>query len=157
MAYCTPEDIYRNVGGLSSDSEKVDPTFLMDLIARKGAYINSVISNRYNVPVAETASPMAFNLLKDICIDLCRMSIEAKVGIATTDGENEQTTETALARKAQARLKEIRESRLDLIDAIECSSCETFDTGFYNSSVDCVEGLDDYNYNDDDPYNNRRG
>ena len=142
--YCVKEDLYSSIGGLTEDNQKAPPTFLDDIIKRQSAHINSQISNRYVVPIDEATSPNSFDILKQICINLCRPLVAAKLDIAISQEDlNQSVPYMLLANQAEKRLRLIKDDKYDLYDAVECQSCDSFSSSSYNNcDADALRGIE---------------
>ncbi len=138
MDYCIRDDLYLNIAGLTSDNTKAGPEFLEDVIGRKSAHINAMIGDRYTVPVLEDSSPISFKILKDVCIELARLSIAKKLDIATPDSYPDQHPVIERSDEPEAVLRKIRKGSYTLPDAAPCGAgnCGLFQSGDY-----CVTNL----------------
>ena len=135
MMYCTADDLIANIPGLTADNKKAPTPFLNDVIKRKTAHINSMISRRYEIPVNETSSPISFAILKDICIELSRSSVTKRLSMKSIGGDA-QTPSGGEYSKSEKRLYEIRSGNYDLPDAVECpnADCDVFGVGSYDAT-----------------------
>lgn len=130
--YCTVNDLRENIGGLTETNTKAPKEFLTNLIERKCAHINSMIGRRYVLPINADDHTDAFNILKDICIELARPMVAIKLSVATgTDVD--QKPENGMAADAERRLLEIKEGRYDLPGVELCTGCATFESGEYDN------------------------
>ena len=102
----------------------------------KTAYINAKVSERYNVPILEGTSPVAAQILKDICIDLCRKNIALSLQVATATLDFTQLPVGGINAPADAekRLNSIKNGNLVLIDAVECAGCGKFNADSYDNT-----------------------
>ena len=133
MSYCTAADLRENIAGLTEDNKKAPEDYLDNLIKRKAAYIDAEISQVYKTPVNETKSPIAFQILKDICIDLCRDDIDVKLDVAVANTENNQFPKRTPGDKAKKLLMRIRQNEFSLPDAEPCDAeCRSWGVGFYD-------------------------
>lgn len=140
--YCSVEDLRQAIGGLTDTNKKASTEFLTDLITRKTAIINSFIGRRFIVPIDSTKSPEATEILRDICIDLCRENVSVKLGVSTTNPDGTQVPVGAdLTKKSLMRLGEIANGKFNLLDAPYCQddNCNLFSSGIYDS--DEVDGI----------------
>ena len=129
--YCTVEDLRLNIGGLTATNTKAPESFLQQAIERKCARINSMIGRRYVLPITEEDHSDAYNILKDICIELVRPVVATKLSVATNDVK--QKPEAGEMPKAEKRLMEIKDGRYDLPGVELCTGCVGFESGSYNN------------------------
>lgn len=92
MGYCTRTDILADFKGIKiDDTTAVTPKSLNEIIEQESNYIDARISNRYELPVDETTYPVAFSILKRICIfrvsDRVRNILEIKTGVTQKDSD----------------------------------------------------------------------
>ena len=137
MGYCSIGDLRDNIGGLTANSTKAPQSFLQGQINRKCSHINSMIGRRYKLPITEADHADAFNILKDICIELVRASVAIRLSVATSTVK--QKPESGMAAKAEKRLMEIKEGRYDLPGVPLCDDCSRFESGSYDDEK--VDGI----------------
>ena len=132
--YSSVSEIRDNIAGLTPNNTKIDDNYISTVIDRKSAIINSYISARYKLPIRESTSPTAFNILKDVVITLCRAEIHAKLKVATkTDTQSSQfPLRKPPESVALEFLMAIRNGKMDLSDAELCAECEVISTGDYD-------------------------
>lgn len=117
MPYCTLEDIQSDFAEIIFDADsKVTDAKVDDYIASESNYIDSYISSKYAVPVVEANSPMAFDLLKRICIFRVSDRIRNILEIKTGDDKINQDVK-GQSRTPSDDLKKIIDGKLRLIDA----------------------------------------
>lgn len=139
MAYCTVDDLRLEIGGLTADNKKAPQEYLQSQIDQKTAHINSMIGRRYIIKpeITNENYPDAYQILKDICINLIKPEVSMRVSFATATLA--QTPEEGTPSQAEMRLKKIRDSKYDLPGVPLCSSCTNFETGYYdNCEVDGI-------------------
>lgn len=136
MPYCTAADLQANIAGLSSDSKKVPEDFLDSLIEQKTAHINAMICNLYQVPITEKDSPTSFQILKEICINLCRARVAAKMDVRVAYQDEKKQLMVLpgmkLAKESEMRLELIQEGRYKLPDAVTQTTGSVFGSGSYD-------------------------
>jgi hypothetical protein len=90
--YCTKTDILADFKNIKIDSTtSVTPSSLNEIIEQESNYIDARIGVRYVVPIVEATYPVAFSLLKRICIfrvsDRVRNILEIKTGVTQKDSD----------------------------------------------------------------------
>ena len=88
-----------------------------NMIIQETDYINSWISNKYIVPVSEIDSPIAFNVLKRICIFRVSERIRNIIEVKTGEKQNKNYSRTP-----NSDLRDIQKGTMQLIDAIRNKS-----------------------------------
>lgn len=117
MSYCQTSDIKADFGEIEfSSTSKVTSDKVVELIASESNYIDSYLYSKYIVPIIEANSPLAFSLLKRICVfrvsDRIRDILEIKTGNSKNDQDVKGTSRTP-----DEDLKKIIDGKLNLIDA----------------------------------------
>jgi hypothetical protein len=133
--YCINTDIIADFAGSVSftASSKVTLTDVNNYIASESNYIDSAISSKYLTPVIIGNSPLAFDLLKRICIfrvsDRIRNILEIKTGEKKTDQDTK-----GQSRMPSDDLKKIIDGKLRLIDATLATSDDGLTFGIRQES-----------------------
>lgn len=91
-----------------------------------------MISKLYKVP-SEQGNPVSFSMLKDICIELCRIPLDPTIEVVVEGTEGEALPRQSV-KDAKEKLKMIREGNLELPDAQKCDQCSISKAGYYDAS-----------------------
>lgn len=81
--------------------------------------IDSKIAGKYQTPIDPTASPIAYSLLKEVCVWMVVPKVASVLGVQTGDAKTStgQGKRQDTAQKAQDTLKEIQSGTMKLVDA----------------------------------------
>ena len=134
---------------MTPDNKKAPEEFLISVIERKSALINSHLDGQYILPIDLEASPIGAQILRDICIDCSRDAIAIKLQVATESVDQTSAAPQPPRRKSPyTLLKMIQEGTMSLVDVPRCPSCNAVSIGFSTedeSDFDLAHrGGDDY-------------
>lgn len=139
MAYCSKDDVESDFKDIEfTDSTKVTSGEVTSITEQESAYIDSMISSRYVVPVTGDNSLL---VLKKICIALSSDRVRNILITKTGKDELDQDTKGMIAvSRARKDLQAIQDGTLRLIDAPVITTKIGFDTGckevFFEPSKD---------------------
>lgn len=139
--YCTAADLRANISGLTTDNTKAPEAFLTAIAERNSAHIDAMICGVYALPITSDDHPKSFCILQEICINLCRTNVAAKLGISVSfvEGVKQIPTDMMLASQAKKILEQIKDGKYKLPDAPECGECDVVAFGYYDT--DEVNGI----------------
>lgn len=123
--YCEVQDIRDEFAGLTigTSGTKMTETQTEEWIAQECAFIDSALSNRYQIPVVKTDSPISFSVLKRIAIFRVSERVKNKIEIKTSiDQTSSQEKSFVQTRTPNSDLKDIMSGKIDLPDAVLVSS-----------------------------------
>ena len=117
MPYCVTADITSNFGDIEfSATSKVTTTDITNLIDSESNYIDSYLYSKYIVPVLIGTAPLAYALLKRICIFRVSERVRGILQIKSGETQLDQDTKAPLV-NPDADLKKIIDGKLSLMDA----------------------------------------
>lgn len=157
--YCTADDLYKFISGLTEDNDKAPKaTFLTPVCREVSTRIDFEIEKLYRVPVLKSKAPKSFQILNMIAIDLSREKVAQRLDWVAYGAEAEQTSQWEMAvESANKRLMAIKEGEFDLMDAERCAGCSSFASGSYDiSGLHGRQEADSY-LDDENQFRNRRG
>lgn len=137
VSFTTRSELFDRLPTLRTN-ERIEVDAIDSIICQKSAYIISMISDLYEVP-SQAQNPIAWAMLQDICIELCRTPISSVLKIVTATGKTNQAPIVTSEQIARDRLEMIREGTLPLPDAVRKEGTSTSFGGFLDTSG--VEGI----------------
>lgn len=134
--YCSQTDIEADFKDITFDADStVSNADLALFITSESNYIDSYISAKYVTPVIMANSPLAFELLKKICIFLVSDRVKSVLEIKTGNvGVDQKIKAQSSTRKPIADLDRIVDGKLRLIDCQIASSDDGLAFGITDSS-----------------------
>ena len=134
MNFTTLAELQARIPTLEGN-EKISTETIQEVISQKSAFIEGKISKLYEIP-NETDNPKSWAMLKDICIEICRPTLDASLAIVIENEEGGQELPMA-TEAAMKQLEEIRAGELGLPDAARCNKCASVYSNYYETS--CVD------------------
>lgn len=132
--YCSIDELKARVPTLDGN-ERITEATIETIIGEQTAHINAMIQSKYQTPVGNDQSPESFKILRDICIELCRIPISRTLKIAVKGNDsdkNQNPVRSSNENKWEKRLVDIRGGFYPLPDAIPCDDCSSSDSGYYD-------------------------
>lgn len=130
---------YANVTDIASDfkdivfnaTSSVTESEVEKFIGEESAFIDSMISARYQTPIIEGDSPVSFLILKRICIFLVADRVRHVLYVKTGRDQSDQDTKglRSLSRQPRKDLEMIRDGKMKLSDAVTNQLDIGFDVG----------------------------
>ncbi|MBF0300594.1 MAG: DUF1320 family protein [Oligoflexia bacterium] len=117
--YCTVEHIQEEFRDLKFDgTTSITDRQVTRFIQEASVYIDSIIFEKYSLPINEESSPISFTLLRNICIEIVAERVDDIANIRFKD------TKLNLQKKEkrpnyQIKLDDILSKKIKLIDAAE--------------------------------------
>lgn len=137
MAYATSTDLALEFKGLTYGASLLAVT-VDEWCVQASNLIDSYVGKVYSTPVVSATSPLAFSVLKMLCIQLVRPRMESVLQVRTgetrtsqTRGDSPSPSSSAAAMKS---LCAIRDEDMDLVDA----TLVTQANGVRSTLTDCV-------------------
>jgi hypothetical protein len=121
MPYCSEQDIKDDFKDLVvSESSIITTAKLAEWIAQECNVIDSYVSLRYQTPVIEADSPLAFSVLKRIAIFRTSMRVRNVIEVRSdaTQVNSEEKFTNNKVRDFESDLKNISKGTMPLVDAI---------------------------------------
>lgn len=124
MPYATNTDLVAEFpalgqnGGFTAQS-KVTDAQVDEFCNRNSVLIDSKLAAKYKTPIDPAASPIAFSLLKEICVWMTYPRVAGIVGLPTGDSKTSTGANKTqdFGKKAQDTLKELQSGTMMLVDA----------------------------------------
>lgn len=141
MSYCSVDDIRSDFKDIVfSATSSVTETEVSTIIQEESAFINSMISARYETPVSQVDSPNSFLVLKRICIFLVADRVRHILYVKTGRDASDQDTKglRSLSRQPRKDLESIRDGKSKLTDATAVQTNIGFDVGTDQTCSDMI-------------------
>jgi len=143
MAYCTNSDVQAEFKKLNFDSSGITSAEVDEFINQEDAYIDGVISQKYDVPVTASES---LKILKTISIHLVAYRVKAILAVKTGIEATDQGGENSLKAMADQKLTQIVEGKLRLRDADLANSYDGVKSFAVSDDIDHIfdRGVDQW-------------
>lgn len=121
MSYCTKQDVINDFKSLvvNASGTVITNDYLDSVISEESNFIDGYIAQRYVLPIQQSASPKAFQVLKRICVFRVSERVRNKIEVrsnSTQAASDEKFSENKI-RTPNDDLREIAAGNLILVDA----------------------------------------